>query len=239
MLKSNTDKKMPNKTPIKTNSKISNLDSQISAVTRKYGGLSLEERKKQRRSRFLAAGLYVFGTMGYRQASVRRLCQEAKLTDRYFYEACGNLETLLVDVYQQCMTNLSKKILHAISSEYGTSKNPESAIIAGLEVFFKELENHQVARVCMIELEGLNPEVTQLYNHYIEGFAEILRQLANQAFPEMTMPLSEQKIIALSLVGAMRQAATSWLANNYASDRSELVSATSKLFLGMIILLQQ
>ena len=177
--------------------------------------------------------------MGYRQASVRRLCQEAKLTDRYFYEACGNLETLLVDVYQQCMTNLSKKILHAISSEYGTSKNPESAIIAGLEVFFKELENHQVARVCMIELEGLNPEVTQLYNHYIEGFAEILRQLANQAFPEMTMPLSEQKIIALSLVGAMRQAATSWLANNYASDRSELVSATSKLFLGMIILLQQ
>jgi len=237
---------MPNKTHIKTNSKSSTTDckssagnSPMSVVNRKYGGLSLDERKKQRRSRFLEAGLCVFGTQGYRQSSVRRLCQEAKLTDRYFYEACGNLETLLVDVYQQCMTKLSKNILHAISSEYKLSEDPEKAIIAGLEVFFKELENHQVARVCMIELEGLNPNVTQLYNRYIEGFAEILRQLANHAFPDMTIPFSEQKVIALSLVGAMRQAASSWLVNNYESERSELVSATSKLFLGIIKMLQQ
>ena len=95
-----------------------------------------------------------------------------------------------------------------------------------------------MARICMIELEGLNPEVTQLYNRYIEGFAEILRQLAKQAFPDLSMPVSEQKIIALSLVGAMRQAATSWLANDYDSDRAELVKATSQLFIGMIQLLR-
>ena len=206
---------------------------------RKYGGLSLDERKKLRRDKFLEAGLCIFGSSGYRQASVRRLCQEAQLTDRYFYEACGNLETLLVDVYQHCMTNLCKQILHAISNEYGHNKNSETAIIAGLDTFFKELENQKIARVCMIELEGLNPEVTQLYNRYIEGFSEILRQLANHAFPDMPVPIAEQKIIALSLVGAMRQTATSWLANNYDSDRSELVSATSKLFLGIIKLLQQ
>lgn len=207
-------------------------------ANRKYGGLSLDERKRQRRDKFLEAGLCVFGSSGYRQASVRRLCQEAQLTDRYFYEACGNLETLLIDVYQQCMTNLSKKILHAISNEYKLIKDPEKSITKGLEVFFQELENHHIARICMIELEGLNPEVTQLYNSYIEGFAEMIRVLANHAFPDMEFSLSEQKIISLSLVGAMRQAATSWLANNYNDDRSELVSATSKLFLGMIKLLQ-
>tara|TARA_R110002072_G_scaffold99983_6_gene219984 strand:- start:7154 stop:7831 length:678 start_codon:yes stop_codon:yes gene_type:complete len=215
------------------------IHPQKASLNRTYAGLSLGERKKQRRKKFLEAGLCVFGSDGYRQASVKRLCQEAQLTDRYFYEACGNLETLLVDVYQQCMTNLSKQILNAVSSEYKQSKNPETAIIAGLEIFFEELENHQVARVCMIELEGLNPEATQLYNRYIEGFAEMLRQFANHAFPNMLIPVSEQKIIALSLVGAMRQAATSWLANNYASERSELISATSKLFLGMIRLFQQ
>jgi AcrR family transcriptional regulator len=220
--------KKSDKTP--TKKKLSN---------RKYGGLSLEERKKQRREKFLKAGLYVFGSTGYRQASVRRLCQEAQLTDRYFYEACGNLESLLVDVYQQCMTKLSKKILDAIVSEYRQSKNPESAIIAGLDIFFTELENQQIARICMIELEGLNPEVTQLYNRYIEGFAEILRQLANHAFPNMKFSISEQKIIALSLVGAIRQAATSWLANNYDAERTELVSATSKIFSGIIRSIQE
>ena len=204
---------------------------------RKYAGLSLEERKKQRRNKFLEAGLQVFGTSGYRAASVRRLCQEAQLTDRYFYEACGNLETLLIDVYQQCMTRLSKEILKAVSDEYQQSQNPENAIRAGLDVFFESLENQQMARVCMIELEGLTPEVTQLYNRYIEGFAEILRQLAKHAFPELRMPEQEQKVIALSLVGAMRQAATSWLANNYDTERSELVKATSQLFIGIIRLL--
>lgn len=223
---------MTDKIPDKTSTKKQSSD-------RKYGGISLQERRKQRRSKFLEAGLRVFGTSGFHQASVRRLCQEAQLTDRYFYEACGNLETLLVDVYQQCMTKLSKKILHATASEYRQSKNPEAAIIAGLDIFFKELENQQIARVCMIELEGLNPDVTQLYNRYIEGFAEILRQLANHAFPDMDVSISEQKIIALSLVGAIRQAATSWLANDYDSHRSELVSATSKVFSGVIRLIQQ
>ena len=136
------------------------------------------------------------------------------------------------------MTNLSKKILHAVTSTYSHSRTPENAIIAGLDVFFETLEDQQMARICMIELEGLNPEVTQLYNRYIEGFAEILRQLAKQAFPDLSMPVSEQKIIALSLVGAMRQAATSWLANDYDSDRAELVKATSQLFIGMIQLLR-
>ncbi len=207
-------------------------------TSRKYAGLSIEQRKKQRRETFLAAGLSVFGSCGYRQASVRRLCQEAGLTDRYFYEACGNLETLLIDVYQECMTRLSKKIIHAITQNYERDQDPEKAIIAGLSVFFEELEDQRIARVCMIELEGLSPEVTQLYNCYIEGFAEILRQLAIHAFPDMSLPVSEQKIISLSLVGAMRQAATSWLANNYDSPRSELVNATSRLFSGMIKLLQ-
>jgi len=29
----------------------------------------------------------VFGTVGFRKATVRAICQEAKLNDRYFYAA--------------------------------------------------------------------------------------------------------------------------------------------------------
>ncbi|MFV1872131.1 MAG: TetR/AcrR family transcriptional regulator [Oleiphilus sp.] len=220
-----------------TEASCQNANQPAKTKARTYAGKSLEDRKRFRRQQFLKAGLCVFGELGFRQASVRRLCKEAQLTDRYFYEECGNLETLLVDVYQQCMTNVSKKILNAIVSEYAQSKDPEKAIISGLEAYFSALENHQVARICMLELEGLNPEVTALYNCYIESFSEILRQLAKHAFPDMTLPVSEQKIIALSLVGAMRQTATHWLTNNYDTERSELVSATSKLFSGMIALL--
>lgn len=232
---------MPAKTKEKilSNKRTTEQKPNSSNSNRLYAGQSLEERKKQRRKVFLDAGLSVFGSEGYRQASVRRLCQEAQLTDRYFYQSCGNLQNLLVDVYQECMTCLSKKIIQAIVSEYALYRSPEKAILKGLEAYFSELENQKIARICMIELEGLNAEVTQVYNQYIESFAEILRQLAIHAFPDMPLSKSEQKIIALSLVGAMRQAATNWLANNYSSDRAEIVKATSKLFLGIIMLIEK
>ncbi|WP_197470159.1 hypothetical protein, partial [Oleiphilus sp. HI0117] len=74
--------------------------------------------------------------------------------------------------------------------------------------------------------------------HYINGFAEILRVMANKAFPDMTIDRAQQDIMAISLVGAMRQAATNWLVSDYKTERKELVAATSKLFLGIIKLIE-
>jgi len=89
-----------------TSSKPKSINKQAGRI---YGGLSLEDRKKQRREQFLQAGINVFGTSGFRSATVRSLCKEAKLTDRYFYESYGNLENLLKAVYEHCMTNLAKR----------------------------------------------------------------------------------------------------------------------------------
>lgn len=207
-------------------------------TNRTYAGISLVERKKLRKKQFLEAGLRHFGCCGFRNATVRSLCKEAKLTDRYFYESYSGLENLLLSVYEDCMTRLSKEIVAAIIDGY-QDQDPESAIIAGLDKYFEILEDPNIARICMVELEGINPEVNALYYRYIDAFAEILREMAHYAFPNMKMEQSQQKILSISLVGAMRQAATNWLVNNYEADRQELVAATSKLFLGIIKLIEK
>jgi AcrR family transcriptional regulator len=207
-------------------------------TSRPYGGISHTERKVQRKEQFLQAGLREFGRNGFRSATVRRVCKEAKLTDRYFYESYGKLENLLKAVYEDCMTSLSKQILDALTSEYAKS-NAENAIIAGLDRYFEVLEDPLIARICMVELEGINPQVDTLYYHYINGFADILVALANHAFPDMAIAKEQQDIIAMSLVGAMRQSATNWLMNDYDTDRAVLVNATSQLFLGIITLMKQ
>lgn len=204
---------------------------------RTYAGVTLVERKKLRKKQFLEAGLKHFGCCGFRNATVRSICKEAKLTDRYFYESYSGLESLLKAVYEDCMTKLSKQIVQAIVEGY-KNQDPNEAIIAGLDKYFEILENAHVARICMVELEGISPEVNSLYYHYIDGFAEILRVMANQAFPNMPIERSQQDIMAISLVGAMRQAATNWLVSDYKTDRKELVAATSKLFLGVIKLIE-
>ncbi|HWG94520.1 MAG TPA: TetR family transcriptional regulator, partial [Mycobacteriales bacterium] len=58
---------------------------------RVYGGLTAEERAAQRRSRLLAAGLEVFGTVGYAGATQRAVLQQAGLGERYFEESFADL----------------------------------------------------------------------------------------------------------------------------------------------------
>jgi len=201
--------------------------------SRIYGGLSLEARKAQRKEQFLSAGLAVFGTTGFRNATVRSLCKEAKLTDRYFYDSFGNLENLLKAVYARCITNLSKEILKSIKQNYQIG-DAASAITAGLDAYFRELENPQIAQICMVELEGINPEVNKLYYGYINGFSRMLVALANHAFPAWQLDIKQKEVIGISMVGAMRQSATHWLVSDYQIERADLVSASSQLFLGMI-----
>jgi len=209
------------------------LDNTSKAEGRTYGGLKLAERKHKRRQQFLQAGIDVFGTTGFRSATVKKICKAAKLTDRYFYESFGSLENLLMACYEQCMRDLKRIILRSILVEYSKS-NVNQAIAAGLDSYFKQLENSKIARICMLELEGISADVNILYHSYIENFSNMLISLAKKSFSAWDFTSEQQKIIGICLVGAMRQSATNWLLTDYKTDRKVLVSTTSLLFLGLL-----
>jgi len=61
---------------------------------RSFKGMSLEERQAERRERLMEAGLQAYGTQGFFSVTVRDICIEAKLTERYFYESFKNSEAL-------------------------------------------------------------------------------------------------------------------------------------------------
>ena len=67
---------------------------------RRYRGVSEAARQAERRQRFIEAGLTVFGSRGYHSSTVRSICSEAGLTERYFYESFANSEDLLCVVYE-------------------------------------------------------------------------------------------------------------------------------------------
>lgn len=204
---------------------------------RTYGGLSLEQRREQRRQQFLVAGLEVFGTEGFRAATVRRLCREAKLTDRYFYEAFGSPEKLLMAVYEDCMTKIRQKIMLVVA-EAAPGSDLNIIIRAALDCYFSELEDPRVARVCMLELVGISDEVDALYNRYILGFSHLVMGLAQQVYPDWKLPQDEVEVLGISTIGAMRQAATNWLLSDYRIERQVLVNSTAKIFIGLMKLIE-
>ncbi len=204
---------------------------------RTYGGLSLEQRKQQRREQFLSAGLEVFGSQGFRLATVRGVCREAKLTDRYFYEAYGTMEKLLMAVYEDCMTNIRNKILQKVAAA-APEADLNKLIYAALDCYFSELEDARIARVCMLELVGISAEVDDLYNSYILGFAELVMELTQRVYPNWVLSDDEKEVLGISTIGAMRQAATNWLLSDYRIERPLVVASTAKIFIGLMKLIE-
>lgn len=204
---------------------------------RVYGGISLEQRRAQRRQSFLDAGLTVFGRDGFRAATVRGLCREAGLTDRYFYENFDNLEDLLIAVYQQQMDRIRDNMVNALQ-EAPEGAGTEDKVRAMLEAYFQMLEDPHVARVCMVELEGVSKEVEQLYHGVILAYSQLLIELAQAEFPDHSMDTDEADILSIALVGAMRQTGTHWFLSQYALPRDKMVHASCRLAMGLLKELQ-
>lgn len=209
--------------PIKTTS--------TAAAGRTYGGMSQAERKQQRRQQFLQAGLDIFGSDGFRQATVRGICRAAGLTDRYFYAEFGNIQNLLTAVYEDRMTDIRNQVIQRLAAKQNS--DPQQLIVAALDAYYSALQDPRVARVCMVELEGVSPEVDQLYHSYINSFADILLQFMRNITPQWQYSDSEASIMTIAMVGAMRQAATYWLRNPQEVTKETLVRISSRLFMGV------
>lgn len=200
---------------------------------RTYGGESAAERLSRQRQTFMDAGLELFGTVGYRATTVRTLCKQAGLTDRYFYKAFSDTEDLLAAVYTESLDQIQAEVVAAIN--IGASQQLAlSQIDAGLEAFFSAFENSRMARVCWLEVLGVSPRIDALYTDRIQQFAELLLVLGRAIQPNWSIAEEETRITGIALVGAISQSALQWLLDNYRSPRAMLVSANARLIRGLI-----
>ncbi|HSX72262.1 MAG TPA: TetR/AcrR family transcriptional regulator, partial [Pseudomonas sp.] len=104
-----------------------------------------------RREAFLQAGIRLFGSAGYRATTVRDLCAEAKLTDRYFYESFGGTEDLLCAAYTAVMSEMEQKIGQQMQELGADSPEARRAV---LRTFFEAMRKPAVARIVLVEVLG-------------------------------------------------------------------------------------
>ena len=205
---------------------------------RSYRGMTPEQRTAQRRESFLEAGLNLFGNEGFHGATVRKICKEAGLTDRYFYESYSSMEELLIEVYERCLQGILQR-LQASLTGIPSESFPEDLIRKLLTDFFKEMEDPRVAKVCMFEAEGVSDHMHGMYNDYIRRFVMILMG-ASRAYVK-AWPLSEEEteVLGNAIVGGIIQATRNWAVNDYHLSRESMVNGIMILFKGTQILLDR
>ncbi len=204
-------------------------------ATRRYRGASAEQRQHERRAKLLDAGLKVYGDIGYHAATVRGICHEAGLTERYFYESFANSEDLLCAVYEQVIATQRKRMVAAIAT---VAPDHAAMIRAGLTAFLAFVqESPASARVQFLEVLGVSPRVDQLYRRAIETFAQLLRGLSEG---NSTLARNvDMDTLSVGLVGAMVGIGSRWMLSGFAQPLDDVVTTSHIIFSGVMEQLQR
>lgn len=216
---------------------------------RAYRGESAEDRDERRRRQLLDAGLQVFGSVGYRAATVRGLCREAKVADRHFYQYFDRTEDLLLAVYAECIALLTESISHALAdvdsggdigtSDIGTGDIGTSDIGTivgrGLDALFERVEDPHLARVVWIEVLGVSPRVERTYLSAMKKFGSLILDYVRTFDPDLAPGRDvDLDLLAAAAVGGISHTAMTWFASGYAAER-HIVVATTAAFLSSIV----
>lgn len=198
------------------------------AAGRSYRGVSMAERKSERRQQFIAAGLAVIGSVGYHAATVRAICAEAGLTERYFYESFENSEALLCAVYSEQIDALQSQTLNALAT---IGPDPEKMARAALTLYFKANRKPQVARVTLFEILGVSQRVDKLYRKAMDDFATLIVAVSKAANPAgLHTPGVDQELLAAGLVGSVVQIAMRWSLAGYPQPLGAVVNSAYAIF---------
>lgn len=199
---------------------------------RRYSGMDAADRTLRRRASLLDAALELFGTQGYLATSVKDLCTQAELTERYFYESFPRREDLLLDVYSGLAERLFTLTIAAMDTA-GEDRLVRARL--GLEAFIRFLlEDPRRARVVLIEVVGVSPAVEDSRNAVMHRFAQVIRG-AFLTPPEgdpaaTTLPAEELGLMATALVGTVNHVLADSLAREGHPDPGMLVRVCVRLF---------
>jgi AcrR family transcriptional regulator len=204
---------------------------------RVYAGIGAQERTAARRERFVEAGIELFGTLGFRATTVRGVCVEAGLTDRYFYESFDTLEALLVAVYGTLMRRLRERLEATLEAHRGAPedlRDIERRCTAGYEVWFDMVSDRRFARIVLHEMLGVSPAVDALYEAQTREFADLTAAPIHAALPQARLPAERRALIGRALVGASIQVAATWMISGYRQPRREVVHTCVLVAMGTL-----
>ena len=197
-----------------------------SAPARSYGGLALEERVAARRARFIEAGIELFGTQGFRGATVRGICAAAGLTDRYFYESFASLEALLAEVYRSLTHGFAQRLTEeSIRSEAwsGDAEAIDRQTTAAYELWFDTVREPRFARIVLVEVLGVSPAVDALYEASVRDMAELTIAPLAAMQPQIRLARARRELLGRALVGAALQVAKMWMTGGYRMSQRAVV----------------
>lgn len=200
---------------------------------RVYGGRTDAERRADRRERLLAAGLELFGTLGWAGTSIERICSLAGVATRSFYEEHAGREQLLLAVYDDVLAGAARAVLEAVEAAGASAQDRTRT---GVAAYVEHLtQDPRRARVVHREVRaaGAGREVLTHRAAAVTRFTGIVvDEFRLQGVPRDE---HERGLVALALTGAVNEVMADWVSRS--SPRpptAPLVRTLTRLYLAAL-----
>ncbi|HEV8561927.1 MAG TPA: TetR/AcrR family transcriptional regulator [Actinophytocola sp.] len=198
-----------------------------STPTRSWRGVSAEERRAERRAALIEAGLEVIGTQGWASTTVRGVCRQAGLTERYFYESFPDHEALLLAVYEHVLVEGIQVVLEAATkAPRHIQRTARAGIAAAVEWL---IGDPRKGRVLILEATG-NETLQRRRQEAVRAQAALLSQFARDFFGDGPADPTDTYLTALSLVGALAEVGGAYLDGQLDVSPVRLIDHLTGLF---------
>jgi AcrR family transcriptional regulator len=169
------------------------------------------ERDMLRRERLLAAGLQLFGTVGYRGTTVQGLCQEAGVSSRSFYELFEGRDALLEAVYIRATREIVAGLAAIRMPDDGGSGSGSGAVDevvrAGVRAAIGPmLADERLGRVVEIEAVGVSESLERRRRVTNLGIARAADRLQEAMMAGGLIPRRPTGLSSIVMVGGVTEA---------------------------------
>lgn len=202
---------------------------------RSYRGKSKSELKQQRRDRIIAAGVELFGTVGYQKTTIEDLCREAQISTRYFYEHFESRETLLAYLFDETITSARLQVTNSLVDQ---SLDPiERVVDSARKLFSLFVHDKRRARIVVVESIRVSDNMTTRYRQTQQIWYQTLNMYLS--FLEQQEVIPKQKdnhLLAVAIIGAGDELLDKWILDDSISGDTlvdEYVRLVRLIILGL------
>ena len=172
----------------------------------RWSGVPIEDRQALRRDELVAAGVELLGSEGGPALTVRAVCREAGLTERYFYESFSDRDEFVRAVYDDVCTRAMSTLLSATT--------PREAV----ERFVALMVDDPVRGRVLLLAPEVEPVLVQSGAEWMPSFIDLLqRKLTTISDPGL------QNMVATGLIGALTALFTAYLDRRLTATREEFI----------------
>jgi AcrR family transcriptional regulator len=180
----------------------------------RWSGVPLPDRQALRRDELIAAGVTLLGSAGGPALTVRAVCRDAGLTERYFYESFEDRDEFVRAVYDDVCNRAVTALMSA--------STPREAV----ERFVALMVDDPVRGRVLL----LAPQVEAVLIHSGAEWMPSFIELLQSKLTAISDPVL-QKMMATGLIGALTALFTAYLDGRLAASREQFIDYCVDLLL--------